>query len=107
MIKKLFLFLAIAAAVAACSSKFDALLMSNDVDAKYDAAFNYFNSGKYRKAASLFESLSVMTTGTERDDTVQFYWGLSNYKNKDYYTAEANFSKFVNNFPRSAFSVCS
>lgn len=78
--------------------------MSNDVDAKYDAAFNYFNSGKYRKAASLFESLSVMTTGTERDDTVQFYWGLSNYKNKDYYTAEANFSKFVNNFPRSAFS---
>ena len=74
--------------------------MSNDVDAKYDAAFNYFNSGKYRKAASLFESLSVMTTGTERDDTVQFYWGLSNYKNKDYYTAEANFSKFVNNFPR-------
>lgn len=104
MIKKLFLFLAIAAAVAACSSKFDALLMSNDVDAKYDAAFNYFNSGKYRKAASLFESLSVMTTGTERDDTVQFYWGLSNYKNKDYYTAEANFSKFVNNFPRSPFS---
>ena len=104
MIKKLFLFLAITAAVAACSSKFDALLMSNDVDAKYDAAFNYFNSGKYRKAASLFESLSVMTTGTERDDTVQFYWGLSNYKNKDYYTAEANFSKFVNNFPRSAFS---
>ncbi|MBQ2492788.1 MAG: outer membrane protein assembly factor BamD [Bacteroidales bacterium] len=104
MIKKLFLFLAIVAAVAACSSKFDALLMSNDVDAKYDAAFNYFNSGKYRKAASLFESLSVMTTGTERDDTVQFYWGLSNYKNKDYYTAEANFSKFVNNFPRSAFS---
>jgi len=104
MIKKLFLFLSITAAVAACSSKFDALLMSNDVDAKYDAAFNYFNSGKYRKAASLFESLSVMTTGTERDDTVQFYWGLSNYKNKDYYTAEANFSKFVNNFPRSAFS---
>lgn len=104
MIKKLFLFLAIAAAVAACSSKFDALLMSNDVDAKYDAAFNYFNSGKYRKAASLFESLSVMTTGTERDDTVQFYWGLSNYKNKDYYTAEANFSKFINNFPRSPFS---
>ncbi|MBP5548994.1 MAG: outer membrane protein assembly factor BamD [Bacteroidales bacterium] len=104
MTKKLFLFLAIAAAVAACSSKFDALLMSNDVDAKYDAAFNYFNSGKYRKAASLFESLSVMTTGTERDDTVQFYWGLSNYKNKDYYTAEANFSKFVNNFPRSPFS---
>lgn len=104
MIKKLFLFLSIAAAVAACSSKFDALLMSNDVDAKYDAAFNYFNSGKYRKAASLFESLSVMTTGTERDDTVQFYWGLSNYKNKDYYTAEANFSKFVNNFPRSPFS---
>lgn len=104
IVKTLLFVLVASAAFQACSSKYDNLLMSNDLDAKYTAAFDYFNKGKFRKAANLFESLSVMTSGTERDDSVQFYWGLSNYKAKDYYTAEANFSKFVSNFPRSIFT---
>ena len=73
--------LVISAAVS-CKSQFDALLSSNDVDAKYKAAFELFNKGKYQKAASLFESMSVLTDGTERDDTVQYYWGLSNYPSR-------------------------
>lgn len=96
--------LAIAALTQACKSEYDALLNSTDVDQKYSAAFDYFNQGKYNKAARLFESLSVQTTGTERDDTVQFYWGMSNYRYKDYYTAETNFAKFLTNFPRSPFA---
>lgn len=91
-------------AAVSCKSQYDTLLSSNDVDAKYKAAFELFNKGKYQKAASLFESMSVLTDGTERDDTVQYYWGLSNYKFKDYITAETNFSKFINNFPRSPFA---
>lgn len=100
----------IAAVVAAfailpgCKSQYEALLSGNDVDAKYKAAFSYFNKGKYKKAADLFESLSVLTGGTSRDDTVQFYWALSNYRYKDYYTAEANFRNFLDKFPRSPFS---
>ncbi len=100
----------VAAAVAgvlslqSCKSEYEALLNGNDVDAKYAAAFDYFNHGKYSKAAQLFESMSVLTSGTDRDDTVQYYWGLSNYRFKDYYTAETNFSKFIVNFPRSPFA---
>ena len=92
-------------AAVSCKSQYDTLLSSNDVDAKYKAAFQYFDKGKYQKAASLFESMSVLTDGTEKDDTVQYYWGLSNYKFKDYITAEANFSRFVSNFPRSPFAI--
>ena len=88
----------------ACKSQYELLLNSNDVESKYEAAFLYFNEGKYVKAASLFESLAILTDGTERDDTVMYYWGLSNYKAKDYYTAEANFDTFVENYPRSPFS---
>ena len=80
------------------------LLNSNDADAKYEAAFRYFNDGKFSRAASLFESLSVLTNGTERDDTVRYYWGLSNYKFKDYYTAETNFEQFLSSYPRSPFA---
>lgn len=105
MMKFKALFAVIAAAVLACSckSQYELLLNSNDIDAKYDAAFAYFNEGKYSKAASLFESLSMLTNGTERDDTVRYYWGLSNYKYKDYYTAETNFDQFIQSYPRSPF----
>ena len=90
--------------VLSCKSEYEALLSSNDIDAKYEAAFDYFNQKKYSRAAQLFESMSVLTNGTERDDTVQYYWGLSNYRYKDYYTAETNFQKFLENFPRSPFA---
>lgn len=88
----------------ACKSQYEALLASNDADAKYKAAMEYYNIGKFTKAAQLFESLAVVTNGTERDDTVQYYWGLSNYRNKDFYTAESNFARFVENFPQSTFA---
>ena len=94
----------VALAMISCKSQYELLLNSNDVDSKYEAAFSYFNNGKYSKAAALFESLSMLTDGTERDDTVKYYWGLSNYKFKDYYTAETNFEKFIESYPRSPFT---
>ncbi|MCR5548994.1 MAG: outer membrane protein assembly factor BamD [Bacteroidales bacterium] len=103
--KRLLAVFAIAiAALTACKSQYELLLEGNDVDAKYKAAFELFEAGKYQKAAQLFESLAQITSGTERDDTVQYYWGLSNYKYKDYYTAEANFDSFISRFPRSPFT---
>lgn len=100
----LFIVLFAALGLVSCKSQYETLLNSNDADAKYKAAFDYFNQGKYSKAATLFESLSVLTNGTERDDTVRYYWGLSNYKFKDYYTAETNFDKFLESYPRSPFT---
>ena len=92
-----------AVSFASCKSKFETWLNSSDADEKYKAAFDYFNAGKYQRSAQMFESLSTITNGTERDDTVQYYWGLSNYRFKDYYTAETNFAKLIENFPRSPF----
>ncbi len=89
---------------ASCKSQYELILNSNDMDLKYDAAFAYFDAAKYSKAASLFESLAVVSSGTEQDDTIQFYWGLSNYKLKDYYTAEANLLKFIETYSRSPFT---
>ncbi len=103
-LKKIFLILVSVAAVCSCKSQYELLLSSNDTQAKYDAAFQYFNDKKYAKSAALFESLSVLTNGTAKDDTVKYYWGLSNYKYKDYYTAETNFAQFIESYPRSPFT---
>ena len=89
---------------AGCKSAYEVLLEGNDVDAKYAAAFDYFNQGKYLKAGQLFESLSSLTSGTDRGDTVQYYWGLSNYRYRDYYTAETNFTSFLTMYPLSPFA---
>ena len=87
-----------------CKSEYEMLLKSNDVDAKYKAAMDFYNKGRFNKASALFESLTVLTGGTDKDDTVQFYLGKSNYNNRDYYTAETNFSKFVEYYPSSGFT---
>lgn len=102
--RRLILFIFTVMVICSCKSQYEMMLNSNDADAKYEAAFEYFNNRKYTKAASLFESLSMLTDGTERDDTVKFYWGLSNYKAKDYYTADTNFEKFIESYPRSPFA---
>ena len=105
--RKLTLFLALGfllLAGIACKSQYEMLLSSNDVDAKYDAAMNFFQKKKYQKAAQLFESMAVLTSGTARDDTVQYYWGLSNYRGKDFFTAESNFARFIQDFPQSPFT---
>ena len=102
--RNLFVVLVAIMATASCKSQYEILLNSNDADLKYEAAFEYYNMKKYSKAASIFESLSVLTDGTERDDTVRYYWGLSNYKFKDYYTAETNFEQFIASYPRSPLS---
>ena len=91
-------------AAVACKSEYELLLEGNDVDAKYAAAFEYFNQGKYQRSSQLFESLSPLTNGTERGDTVLYYWGLSNYRYRDYYTAETNFNTFIATYPLSPFA---
>lgn len=87
-----------------CKTTFDALLASNDNETKYIKAFEYYENGKYNKAVKLFESLATMSSGTERDDTVQFYWGLCNYRYRDFVNALPNFETFLEKFPRSVFT---
>lgn len=103
-LKNLFFAMIALVAMVSCKSQYEIMLNSHDVPAKMDAAFKYFNEGKYSKAASLFESLTVLTDGTSREDTVRYYWGLSNYKFRDFYTAETNFESFIQRFPESPFA---
>ena len=103
-LKNLFLALTAVLALASCKSQYEIALRSGDIGFKYDAAFGYFDEGKYLKAATLFESLTVATDGTPRGDTVKYYLGLSNYMYSDYYTAETNFDDFIATYPQSPFT---
>lgn len=100
--KYLFAVLLVVAA-SSCKSQYSAILESNDVPLKYSEAMRLFEAKKYSKAAELFESLSIISGGLPMDDTVNFYWGYSNYLYKDYSTAEGNLQKFIDTYPLSPF----
>jgi len=86
-----------------CKSQYEAILYGSDNDAKYKLAFDLFEAKKYAKAAEAFEAVAMVTRGTPQEDTVQFYWGLSNYRYGDYTTAESNLNQFISTFPLSPF----
>ncbi|MGN1219395.1 MAG: hypothetical protein ACI4TU_00460 [Candidatus Cryptobacteroides sp.] len=46
-IRYLFFVLTSLIALSSCKSQFEMMLNSNDVEAKYEAAFKYFNDRKY------------------------------------------------------------
>ncbi len=102
-IGKLFIIAVIASLTVSCTNKFEQVMKSNDADLQFKTAFEYYNNGKYRKSAELFENLILLTQGLPQEDTVQYYTAMSNYMYKDYVTAESNFEKFITVFPRSPF----
>ena len=102
-LKKIVIFALLVSLLASCTGYYETVLRSTDPDLKYKAAFEYYNNGKYRRSAEIFESLILLMQGMPQEDTVQFYNAMSNFNMKDYITAESNFDKFATVFPRSPF----
>ena len=99
-----FIVAGIVMALTGCKNTFDAIVDSSDLDLKMRSGIDYYNRGKYRRAATIFESMILLSQGTPQEDSVQYFNAMSNYRYGDYYTAEANFEKFLEVFPRSPFS---
>ena len=78
-----YLVLLVALGSVSCSA-FNKLLKSDDNDKKYARAIEYYNEGKYDKCALLLESLNQVFAGTERADTLAYYYGAALYKDGDY-----------------------
>jgi outer membrane protein assembly factor BamD len=90
--------------LSSCTGKFEKLLKSNDSDLKYNSALEYYNKGKYSKAISLFDNITLYYRGTPRDDSVNFYLAKSYFLDKDPYSAAHYFNTFRQTFPRSQFT---
>ncbi len=84
-------------------SAFNKLLKSDDNDKKYTRAIEYYNEGKYDKCALLMESLNQIFAGTERADTLAYYYGAALYKDGDFVTSGKVFDAFRRTYSRSPF----
>ncbi len=85
-------------------SKFERVLKSKDYNFKYKKALEYYSKKDYYRSTTILEQLISIYNGTQRADTVQFYYAMGNYKQGDYILAGHYFDTFRKVYQRSVFT---
>lgn len=85
-------------------SGFEKVLKSKDYNFKYKKALEYYKKGDHYRYTTILEQLVPIYAGTQRADTVQFYFAMGNYKQGDYILAGHYFDTFRKTYPRSVFT---
>jgi len=88
---------------AECSG-FEKVLKSKDYNFKYKKALEYYKKGDHYRYTTILEQLVPIYAGTQRADTIQFYFAMGNYKQGDYILAGHYFDTFRKTYPRSVFT---
>ena len=81
--------------------KFNKLVKSSDMEAKYAAALLYYKKADYSRALTLLEELTSVFRGTAKAEEIHYYYAYSNYNLSDYILAGYHFRNFVKTFPSS------
>jgi len=101
-IKKL-IFTLVPLIIVSCSG-YEKILKSTDYELKYNKALEYYNTGEYVRATTLFDQIGSMYRGTTKSDTIEFFRAKSYYYQKDYTMAGHYFKELVRLNPGSPFS---
>ena len=105
MKKKLILpLLAIIFVCNSCGNKFEKLVKSNDNELKYEKALAYYEKKEYDKALVLLEDVLGVFRGSNKIETIYFYYAFCHFKQKEYLSAATYFKNFANTFPSSKFA---
>lgn len=99
MVKRIFLIVVVGVFAVSCGT-YRKIQKSQDPELKYNAAKNYFQDGKYIKAASLFDDLSTYYRGTRKAQEILYMLAESYVGQKDYYSAVEHYKIYVKNFPQ-------
>lgn len=94
----------LAIAVLASCSGYEKLLKSKDNELKYSKSLFYYNKGDFYRASLLLEQILPIYRGTNRADSVNFYYAFSQYGQGDYLLASSYFDSFRKNYPKSVFT---
>ena len=82
-------------------SKFNRIQKSTDIEAKYKAAVEYYESGGYFQALQLFEELVTLYRGTNKAEATYYYYCMCYYQTGEFTVAAYHFNNFVRTFPGS------
>ena len=86
--------------VSSCDN-YQKVLKSNDLEYKYQRALEYFDNGKYFKAATILEDLVSLYKGRPEVQDIYYLFAQSNYELGQYLISAYHFKNFHDTYPRS------
>ena len=103
MKKHLFLCLSLVALLSSCNS-FNQVMKSTDFDYKYEAAKEYFASGKYSQASQVHEGLVMVLKGSDRGEESLFMLGMCYFNMRDYETASMYLDQYSKSYTKGDYT---
>jgi outer membrane protein assembly factor BamD len=87
--------------VTASCSKYQRLLKSTDNELKLEKAIEYYERGDYNRAIGLLTDVIPAFRGTQKAETINYYFAMAHFKQRDYLLASHYFKSFAASFPNS------
>lgn len=100
MSQKIILLLIISVFAFSCSD-YNKVAKSTDYEYKYKKAVEYYQTGDYTHANTLFQDLVHIYRGTSRGDELYYYYAKSLFEQQDFVMAGYYFRNIVEQYPRS------
>jgi outer membrane protein assembly factor BamD len=85
-------------------SRFQQLMKSTDMEAKYNAAVKYFEKKDYYHALQLLEELNTVYRGTTKAEMTYYYYTYCTYYIDDFTLAAYHFNNYVQSYPNSKYA---
>lgn len=83
---------------------YNKILKSTDYEYKYEAAKEYYMSGKFSKAVVILDEMISIMKGTDKAEETLFMAGMCYYGMEDYETASHYFTTYYNSYPRGVYA---
>ena len=83
--------------------EYQKVVKSKDPEYKYQKAIEYYEKGKYVRAQTLLEDISMYYKGTDRSQEVLKYMALCFQNNKDYLSGAEYFKGYIRNYPKGRY----
>lgn len=82
---------------------YNSIVKSTDNNLKYEKASEYYESGDYVKAASLYEAVIPSLRGTEKGEEGLYKLAMAHFKNEDYELAKSYFTTYTRGYPKGKY----
>jgi outer membrane protein assembly factor BamD len=100
---KMFVLTFVLVSIVSCKSEFETIRTSNDPEAMYKKAVEYFENKEYSKTQTLFESIISSFRGKKEFEQLNYMFAYTYYHQHDYSSAASAFKNFANTFVYSPY----
>ncbi len=85
-------------------SEYNQVRKKGTFEEKYEMAMALYHKKEYYKSIVLFEEILPRTRGRKEAEAVNFYYGMTQFHQKQYLVSSHHFNRVYTNFPKSEYA---